>query len=56
MMSYIDIDGDGRKDVHISYPTPVNESGSGEISGWKSGYDGAWYFKNHLKGLFNGKK
>jgi len=56
MMSYIDIDGDGRKDVHISYPTPVNESGSGEISGWKSGYDGAWYFKNSSEGTFQWKE
>jgi len=56
MMSYIDIDGDGRKDVHISYQTLVDESGRGEISGWKSDYAGAWYFKKSSEGTFQWKE
>ncbi|MGB0649892.1 MAG: PKD domain-containing protein [Rhodothermales bacterium] len=56
MMSYIDIDGDGRRDIHVSYTTPTDESGSGEIGGWKSGFGGAWYFSRSPEGSFQWKE
>ncbi len=56
MMSYIDIDGDGRRDVHVSYATPTDESGTGEIGGWKSGFGGAWYFSRSPEGTFQWKE
>lgn len=52
VMTYIDINGDGYKDIHISYNLEQNES-TGEFYGaWKTDYLGAWYFKQTPQGKF----
>ena len=52
VITYLDIDGDGYKDIHISYNLEQDES-SGEYYGaWKTDYLGAWYFRQTPQGKF----
>lgn len=51
-MSYLDIDGDGYKDIHISYNLEQNESTGEYFGAWKTDYLGAWYFKQSSSGKF----
>lgn len=52
MMQYLDIDGDGKKDIHISYTLAQDESGNEYTGGWRTDFLGAWYFRQTQRGIF----